>query len=573
MDGRSLVERVLLSLPWQVHAGMREEELVAVGPPGVFVLVVGALDAALDSSGAAAWGVEQVLAGCGLSPVAVRQVAVADELERPEQRPDVLLTPVSAVSDLVARPAVLSPAQLTVIGDALAGAGYVRLSSGSGSSEPAGPSWLTFLDPSQLELVRRDYPGPAWISGPAGTGKTVVALHRMARLARRDPRRLLYLTFVSNLPMVAAAAYRRLAPESAHRAEFTTIHGWARDVLFRRGVRWPEDRGQPDAAFAEAWGRVGVRGRLAVLCSDPRYWRDELDLVVKGCGLTSLAEYLRAPRTGRRIRLDDDARAAMWALRDAYESVLQASGGADRNDLLRATADELSRAPLDAPYALVVADEAQDMTRTGLQLLHGLAGDSLLLVGDGEQAVYPIGSNLSEAGIPLRSRCDLLRVNYRNTAEVLDLARGLDPVNRFDDSAELRLRDVQATLAGGDVRHYTATTPEDHDVELVTALRTCPVAPGDIALLVSSAEDASHYRRVLHAAQIPAVSLADYTGRRIDAVKVGLIRRAKGLEFRAVFLPGHGPSGPALDEVGVREALVGLTRARDFVWTGSVVGY
>jgi superfamily I DNA/RNA helicase len=262
----------------------------------------------------------------------------------------------------------------------------------------------------------------------------------------------------------------------------------------------------------------------------------------------------------------------MWQLYEEYERLR--GDALDRNDLLRAAAAELERAPLDPAYAVVVADEAQDMTRVGLRLLHALAGDrpnALLLVGDGEQAVYPVGDTLSETGIPVRGRGDVLRVNYRNTAEVLAVARELATVNRFDGDAAMGLRDVTATLSGGAVRHYTASSAEDHDVELVTALHTCPVAPGDIALLTSTPEAATHYRQVLHAAQIPAVNLSDYAGRRIDAVKVGTIRRAKGLEFRAVFLPGRS-TGHGADEVRTREALVGLTRARDFLWTGSVVG-
>jgi hypothetical protein len=585
----------LLAFPaerWRVYAGPEwpdDPDLVLVGPPGVSVLGL-----------AGAEHVEQALATSRLSPVAVRAVPVWDGAGA---RP---------LRELAGRPAVLTASHVAALGGLLARAGYRRLDlpapkpvaseerraggargwrrapgpaatvretqfdaealAAAERDGPVAPEWLSFLDQRQLDVVRRDYPGPAWISGPAGTGKTVVALHRMARLARRGPGRLLYVTFVRNLPLVASAAFRQLAPESAPRADFTNVHAWARDLLLRRGLGAADGRAAADGAYDDAWSRVGARGRLAVLARDPAYWRDEVDHVIKGGGLTAPEQYLRLPRRGRRLRLDEAARTAMWQLYEEYELRRRERGGMDHNDLLLAAAAELERAPLDPPYAVVVADEAQDMTRVGLRLLHALAGDrpnGLLLVGDGEQAVYPAGSSLSETGIPLRGRGDVLRVNYRNTVEVLAVARQLGAVNRFDADAALALRDVQATLPGGAAQHYTASTAEDHDVELVTALRTCRVAPGDIALLTRTPEAASHYRQVLHAAQIPAINLADYAGRRTDAVKVGTIRWAKGLEFRAVFLPGCVAGG---DEIGVREALVGLTRARDFVWTGSVVG-
>lgn len=614
----------LLALPpeqWRVFVRAEwpndplDAAFVLVGPPGVFVVALPASPGPVVVDApvlAAAHRVERLLAERGLSPVAVRAAVVGGGDVALEQRPDLVLAGQRFVREVIARAAVLSPARIDdlagrlatgyrplqlaapqvrdVVGRAAGGSrGWLRrvpnaqsalvdaeaVAAAQRSTAPASlEEWLSFLDPRQLDLVRRDYQGPARISGPAGTGKTVVALHRMAWLARRRTGRLLYVTFAHNLPLVAAAAYRRMAPESAPRAEFSSVHAWARDLLLRRGVRCDGDSALVESAFAAAWAAVGVRGPLVVLAGDPAYWREEIDHVIKGGGVRTLEEYLCLPRTGRRLRLDRTARTAMWRMYEEYERVRRDAGAADGNDLLLAAAAELERCPHEVPYDVVVADEAQDLNLVGLRLLHALVGDrpnGLLLVGDGEQAVYPAASSLAEAGIPIQGRGEILRVNYRNAAEVLAVARELDAVNRFDDGGAPGLRDVEATLSGGAARHYTATTAEDHDVELVTALRTCPVGPGDIALLTSTPEDASHYRQVLHAAQIPAVSLADYAGRRIDAVKVDTIRRAKGLEFRAVFLPGHGRL-PGGDEVGVREALVGLTRARDYLWTGSVIG-
>ncbi|MFR9774373.1 hypothetical protein ACL03I_39260, partial [Nocardia sp. SC052] len=70
-------------------------------------------------------------------------------------------------------------------------------------------TWLSFLDPDQLSLVRRNYNGPARIIGPAGTGKTVVALHRLARIARESTGKLLLTSFVRSLPACHRTPFTR----------------------------------------------------------------------------------------------------------------------------------------------------------------------------------------------------------------------------------------------------------------------------------------------------------------------------------------------------------------------------
>jgi hypothetical protein len=415
------------------------------------------------------------------------------------------------------------------------------------------------LDQRQRAIVRRDYSGPAQLAGTAGTGKTVVALHRLARLARRTTGRLLYL---ANLPRVQAAAYQRLAPASAHRVEFTTVCVWARDLLLRRGIPSGTNPSTVDEAFARAWARSGQA--LAGVVADPTYWREEIDHVIKGGGVTTASEYLRLPRHGRRPALSPEQRVSVWDLYCEYQSLLSAAGVRDHNDVLLAATASLRERPLDPPYTAVVADEAQDLGLVGLRLLHEVGGDGpngLLLVGDGRQAVYPAGGRFSDAGIPIQGRGDVLRVNYRNAVAVRAVARVFGEVGG-DAAGPAR--------ADGIAEHYVASCPEDHDVELVTALRTCRVAPADIAVLTPTGADAEHYRRVLQAAQIAAVNLADCAGQRVGAVKVGTIRRATGLEFKAVFLPWLR-SHPAADGLASRKAFVAVTRAREYVWTGNVV--
>src|SRR5207247_2305046 len=149
----------------------------------------------------------------------------------------------------------------------------------------------------------------------------------------------------------------------------------------------------------------GRPGRLAEIDPAPRYWRDEIDYVIKGRGLTSFEEYATLHRLRRRTTLRRSHREAVWELYEEYERVRTERGVHDFNDILALALTEARQAPAHLPYGAVIADEVQDLTLIGARLLHGIVGDApngLLLIGDGQQAVYPGGFRLTDAGIDIR---------------------------------------------------------------------------------------------------------------------------------------------------------------------------
>jgi superfamily I DNA/RNA helicase len=150
---------------------------------------------------------------------------------------------------------------------------------------------------------------------------------------------------------------------------------------------------------------------------------------------------------------------------------------------------EIVRNPLDEPYEAVVVDEVQDITLVGLRLLNKIAGDGrnrLLLVGDGQQQVYPGGWRLSDAGIPVQGRGEVLRVNYRNRANVLEFAQRFDAKNQVDDldgGPGVALHDVELANSGGRVQHWTGTAQE-LPTALTEAVRALQVPLNQTALIV-----------------------------------------------------------------------------------------
>ncbi|MEU5687623.1 NERD nuclease [Streptomyces venezuelae] len=457
--------------------------------------------------------------------------------------------------------------------------------------------WMTFLHPDQVALVRRNWSGPARTSGPAGTGKTVVGLHRAAHLARRTNGRILYVTYANNLPRVQGTFLRTMSPSIADKVDFSSLHAWAQEFLRARGVQVRLHKDKAETAFSLAWTHVGRTGPLAEIDPAPLYWRQEIDYVIKGRGITTFDEYANVPRRRRRTVLRRPHRQAVWELYEAYEALRVEKGVHDFNDVLSLALAEAARGVERPPYSAVVVDEVQDLTLVGVRLLHTLVGDApnaLLLVGDGQQAVYPGGFRLTDAGIDIRGdRGQVLRTNYRNSGPILDAALDVVADDTFDDIDGLRTlgrRDVELTYHDGQVVRVSKPTVAEHDEALLTALRELSTAElADAAVLCPSVRAIGDYQRLLTRAGITVCMLEQYDGRPVDGVKLGSYRRAKGLEFKRVYLPRHdtalGPAAPAAgpaaprtpetaaehEELRRSQLFVAMTRARDVLWLGSVV--
>lgn len=456
------------------------------------------------------------------------------------------------------------------------------------ASACAGPieSWMTWLHPDQSALVKRSWNGPARIRGAVGTGKTVVALHRVKYLARQTQGRILVTSFVRTVPAVQRALFQRLAPDLADRVEFTHLHSWSLRLLRARGHEVAVDRDRARSLFSLAWlhsGRSSVIGSMAV---DIGYWYEEIGAVIKSRGLTDAEQYFALERIGRRTTLRRQQREAVWGLFEEYERLKAQRGILDWHDVLLRARDEARAIPV-TDYGAVVVDEVQDLTVVGLQLLHSLVGDrrnGLLLVGDGQQAVYPGSYTTAEAGISLSGRAAVLRQNYRNGGDILSRALQIVADDEFADlesSPESGAREVDVARPGGLVTEVSATDETSQTQALVTAIMDATdagVRPGDIAVLCATNGRVTVWQGRLRHAGVPAMALTDYDGLPVNSVKVGTYQRAKGLEFAHVLIPDLHLASPAQAmhepedayrerrELEARQLFVAMTRARDRLW-------
>lgn len=457
--------------------------------------------------------------------------------------------------------------------------------------------WMVFLHPDQADLVTRSFSGPARVRGSAGTGKTVVGLHRARHLATKHEGKVLFTTYVTNLPPVFAGLFKRLSGADGNRVEFTNLHKVAHRLVASVDGRLEMNPDAVDSAFAAACSAAAVPdGALRQAGLTRRYLREEIDWVIKGRGLVDIDDYLSLARTGRGTALSGPARHEAWQLYEEYQKQLARRKLLDFNDVINRAIELLLLGRVATPYRAVVIDEAQDLTQMGLQLAFALAGggrpDGLFILGDGQQSVYPGGVNLLQSGIDVRGRSTMLKVNYRNPRPVAEFARRFAEEADVDDGGE---KD-ETSAAGETAANRDGEAPEleafvsidAHDAALVARIEELAsrddTSTGDIAVLVPSNRLAQHYESLITDMGLRAQKLAKYEGIPNDSVKVGTYQRGKGLEFKRVFVPRldseglgearrHGEDDATHAERLARlrrQVYVAITRARDGVWLGWV---
>lgn len=485
--------------------------------------------------------------------------------------------------------------------------------------------WMVFLHPAQQEFVERDFSGPARVKGSAGTGKTTVALHRAAWLAKRPPQEamfdeeplpILFTTFIRTFPPILEVLYRRLPKHIEGVVEFVNVHELANRLCTEAGEPGNINVEQIKNQFAKARRDVVKPGTPlhALKCTDA-YLEDELWKVIVGRGIDDLDSYLALERIGREVPFRRQVREQAWELFERCRALMTERGLEHFDDQVRRARDYARTMP-EPRYRSVIVDESQDLTQVGLELLSALVADrsaagddgepqlvlgtnSLLIVGDAAQRIYPGGYTLGSAGVDIRGRGVTLRRNYRNTRQIIEASMacvGQLAVTDFDDGDEHSSDGVPSPRRRDDAARETkqsGTRPQlviapdkpcersfvSREIKNIVA-SNAELGIGDFGVLAARNEDIDAAIAVLEGEDLRCVNLRNFTGTPTDRVKVGTFDRAKGLEFKVVFLLGisHGAwpftasrgLSPAervdAEALAASKLFVGMTRARDALY-------
>ena len=447
--------------------------------------------------------------------------------------------------------------------------------------------WMTFLDEAQLALITTSWDGPARLTGPAGTGKTVVGLHRAAYLAERNAEPVLYVAATAAMPGVAATLVDRLTPQARDNVVCVCLRDLAVAILQQGAVHVNLDDRQSAIAFVSAWMASGRGGALSQLDERPGYWQEEIDHVVKARGITELDDYLALERDPRRVPLDEAQRTAVWRVLTEYKRRLAKSKVHDLNDVLVLARDLVRGGVVRPSYSAVVVDNVEDLSLVGLELVHLLAGDGpdrLLLIDDGQQASYAGADTLAAAGITLSAPASQLTDDHRSSGDVLRLATRMIGT---DDHVDVE-GTLSAHVSGTPVRRrgevptvVDAADVDELERQLVlrlTEITDSELPQGEIAVLVATSTEVDHLRTVLMRAALPVDDMAGVLLAG-DRIVLGTYAEAKGLSFDHVLMPGLRATPkrlPGEHDVALLERserlrrlqYVGITRARHGLWLG-----
>lgn len=399
--------------------------------------------------------------------------------------------------------------------------------------------WTIFLHPAQQQWVERDYGGPARVSGSAGTGKTIVALHRAVFLARANPdARVLLTTFSDTLANALRTKLRRLIsnqPRLAERLEVHSIQAIGRRLFQPHlGAMRLASQDEVSAVIQEAATEVGGH-RFS-----ESFLVTEWEQVVDAWQLDTWEAYRDVARLGRKTRLPEKRRAVLWSIYElvraklAAETLITESGMFSR---LAAVVTESTNPPLE----FVVVDEAQDISVAQLRFLAALGADrpnGLFFAGDLGQRIFQQPFSWLALGIDIRGRARTLRVNYRTSHQIRTQAdRLLGPeVADVDGNVEERAGTVSVfngpipTIAVCDSQEDEGATVSDW----ISARSAEGVAPHEFGVFVRSAAELDRARAAVKSAGLPFAVLDDKVETTSGQLAVGTMHLAKGLEFRAV---------------------------------------
>lgn len=406
--------------------------------------------------------------------------------------------------------------------------------------------WRVFLHPTQRKIARKEYSGSARVLGGAGTGKTVVAMHRAKYLASKceGQQRILMTTFTANLAADIRENLRKICTlEELRRIEVIHLDAWVNQFLRESG--FSAQIGYDDA-IKPLWERAVLLANID-LPFEISFYEEEWNRIVIAQEALTLEKYVKATRNGRGTRLDRKKRMHIWKVFENYQNLMKENQIRDINTAMYESTKLLQSAGRKPRYASIIIDEGQDFSDNAYRLIRALAGEEhpndIFIVGDSHQRIYRNHPILSKCGINVRGRSSILKINYRTTEEIRKQALLLLKGISFDDLDKgFDLGDKCQSLTHGEkpiVENFGNANDEfDFLLREVKKLKDNGVSLTDICVVARTKKLVDDYIALFTKAGIRsyAIKRNKADDRSFDGLRVATMHRVKGLEFKYVFI-------------------------------------
>ena len=447
--------------------------------------------------------------------------------------------------------------------------------------------WRIFLHPTQRRIVNRDYSGPARVLGGAGTGKTVVAMHRAKRLAGEleQGKKVLFTTFTRNLADDIKENLRKIASvDQMRQIEVVNLDSLVSSFLREQGYEYK-------VCFSDELDKVwddAIATAGGTLDYTKNFYIDEWVKVVQSQEAYSKEKYIKASRIGRGLRLDRIKRTKVWGVFEEYMRICDERKLRDSEYAMYECRIILEKQYTSGRYENIIVDEGQDLSPSAYRLIRSLAGEphknDIFIVGDAHQRIYRNKAVLSKCGINVRGRARKLRINYRTTEEIRKYAFGLLKGVSFDDLDEAYDDgDNCQSLTHGEVPQIKRFNTPEEELEFlineIKFLEAAGVPQKDICIVARTHKMIDAYKDGLRANGIVSFEITTnkVDDRSRNEVRIATMHRVKGLEFNYIFAAGvnnkalpNGVRSDFSDDVSLEEfeteekclLYVALTRAR-----------
>ncbi|PLS25160.1 ATP-dependent helicase [Bifidobacterium imperatoris] len=327
--------------------------------------------------------------------------------------------------------------------------------------------WRVFLHPSQRGYVERNYHGPFRLLGGAGTGKTVVAMHRAKRLAAQllknhSNQKVLFTTYSKNLATDISSNLRLICtPDEMKMIDVINldsfVYRYLRDKRYGYAIWYDGDDWH--TSLDEIWRRAVQDVYTDTLRGvSTNFLKDEWSQVIIPQQVSSINEYLHVARRGRGTRLSRAQKIAIWNATARYQQLMKDERACDIDMAMNMVAQLLKQNPQHR-YAHIVVDEGQDFSVPAYRILRALVDEhdnDLFIVGDAQQRIYGRTVVLSKCGINITGRARRLTINYRTTEEIRSAA---DRV--FEESGSNVAESVFAAVSGKAIENGTPVVFDD----------------------------------------------------------------------------------------------------------------